>query len=403
MFPDILSGKKILLGVTGGIAGYKSVLLLRELKKAGADVTVIMTPSATEFVAPLTFSALSGKPVIIHTFPGADAGAPGGTWHVDLAIHADLMIVAPATVNTIAKFTYGIADNALSVLFSAMRAPVLICPAADIDMYSSPASKYNLELLEKRGYYILNAEEGELASGLSGPGRLPEIEKIVEAAATILMGYTKDLTGKKILVTAGPTYEDMDPVRYIGNRSTGLMGYMIAKAAYLRGADVELISGPSALTPYPEMKFTSIRSAENLLEKMKQSVPLNNIVIMAAAVADYKPKDYSASKIKKGEAENFLALEKNPDILASLKKGKTFYAGFALETDNEEANALSKLEKKGLDMIILNSLKRDGAGFESSTNEVTIYTKDGEKHRFALASKLKIAHQILDTVKKYAE
>lgn len=401
MFPDIFSGKKILLGVTGGIAAYKSVFLLRELMKSGAEVQVIMTESALNFVAPLTFSALSRKEVIIHTFPDG-AGQSSGTWHIDTALNADLMIVAPATVNTIAKFTYGIADNALSVLFSAMRAPVLLAPAADVDMYASPASRYNLGLLASRGYYILPAEAGELASGLSGMGRLPETDKILEAAATFLMGYTKDLSGKKICVTAGPTYEDMDPVRYIGNRSTGLMGYMLAKAAYLRGAQVELISGPSHLTPYPEMKFSSIRSADELLTKLQESVAQNDILIMAAAVADYKPKEYSESKIKKGDAENILPLEKNPDILASLNKEKTFTAGFALETDNEEANAISKLKRKGLDMIILNTLKSEGTGFESPTNEVTVYTKDGAKHAVPLASKFTVAHKILDLVKKHA-
>ncbi|MCC6550941.1 MAG: bifunctional phosphopantothenoylcysteine decarboxylase/phosphopantothenate--cysteine ligase CoaBC [Ignavibacteriaceae bacterium] len=402
MLPEVFSGKKILLGVTGGIAAYKACLLVRELKKSGAEVHVIMTSSAAEFVAPLTFSALSGNPVIINIFPeNQKSGSSLGTWHIDLALEADLMIIAPATVNTIAKITYGIADNALTVLFSAMRSPVLICPAADMDMYNSPASTENLDTLERRGYYILPAEAGELASGLKGVGRLPETEKILEAAASVLMGYKKDLTGTKLTITAGPSYEDIDPVRFIGNRSTGLMGYSIAKAAWLRGAEVELISGPSVYTPYPELKFTKVRSALEMQKALIESSGRTEITIMAAAVADFRPAVVSDKKIKKESSAGSIALTENPDLIASIQKqGKTI-VGFALETDNEEANALKKLSKKGLDMIVLNSLNDAGSGFEVPTNAVTVFTSDGGKKEIGRTSKFEVANRLLDQIMDY--
>jgi len=402
MLPEVFSGKKILLGVTGGIAAYKACLLVRELKKSGAEVHVIMTSSAAEFVAPLTFSALSGNPVIINVFPeNQKSGSSLGTWHIDLALKADLMIIAPATVNTVAKITYGIADNALTVLFSAMRSPVLICPAADMDMYNSPAASENIKVLERRGYHILPAESGELASGLKGMGRLPETEKIIEAAASVLMGYKRDLAGTSITVTAGPTYEDIDPVRFIGNRSTGLMGYAIAKAAWLRGADVELISGPSVYTPYPEIKFTSVRSALQMQEALLQSSAKTDITIMAAAVADFSPAVIFDKKIKKESSVGSIALTENPDLIASVeKKGKTV-VGFALETDNEESNAQKKLSKKGLDMIVLNSLNDAGSGFEVPTNAVTVFTSDGGKKEIGMASKFEVANRLLDQIIDY--
>ncbi|GMU85957.1 MAG: phosphopantothenoylcysteine decarboxylase [Ignavibacteriales bacterium] len=402
MLPEVFSGKKILLGVTGGIAAYKACLLVRELKKSGAEVHVIMTSSAAEFVAPLTFSALTGNPVIINIFPeNQKSGSSLGTWHVDLALRADIMIIAPATVNTVAKLTYGIADNALTVLFSAMRSPVLICPAADMDMYNSPAASENLATLERRGYYILPAEEGELASGLKGIGRLPETEKILEAAAAVLSGYKKDLSGVSLTVTAGPTYEDIDPVRFIGNRSTGLMGYAIAKAGWLRGAEVELISGPSIYTPYPEMKFTKVRSALEMQKALVASSARTDVTIMAAAVADFRPAEFSDKKIKKETSSGTISLTQNPDIIGSIdKKGKTV-VGFALETDQEETNAQKKLSKKGLDMIVLNSLNEEGAGFEVRTNAVTVYTANGGKKAITKASKFEIAHKLLDEIIAY--
>ena len=247
MIKDPLDGKKILLGVTGCIAAYKSCLIVRELIKRGAEVKVVMTPSATQFIAPLTLATLSQNEVIVNTFPATQKdGTKLSTWHIDYALWADLMLIAPATINTIAKISYGFADNALTTLVTALRSPLVIAPAADVDMYNNPINKENLEKLEGLGHYIIYPESGELASGLSGEGRLAEVNKIIDTVELVFSGYLKDLMGKKILVSAGPTYEDIDPVRFIGNRSSGKMGYAIAKAAYLRGAEVTLISGPTS-------------------------------------------------------------------------------------------------------------------------------------------------------------
>ena len=256
MIKDTLSGKKILLGVTGCIAAYKSCLIIRELIKRGAIVKVVMTPSATEFISPLTLATLSRNEVIVNTFPPSQKdGTKLSTWHIDYSLWADLMLIAPATINTIAKISFGFADNALTTLVTALRSPLAIAPAADVDMFNNPINKENLEKLEKLGHYIVYPESGELASGLSGEGRLADINKIIDSVESILSGNKKDLVDKKILVSAGPTYEDIDPVRFIGNRSSGKMGYAIAKAAFLRGAEVTLISGPSSQTIYPEIKI----------------------------------------------------------------------------------------------------------------------------------------------------
>ncbi len=259
---DILTGKKIILGVTGGIAAYKSAFLIRELVKRKAEVRVVMTPSATEFITPLTLSSLSKNNVIVNTFPFSQKnGTELSTWHIDYALWADLMIIAPCTINTAAKIAHGFADNALTTLVAALRCRLIISPAADVDMYENKITQENLRKLESLGHYILQAEEGELASSLSGKGRMPDISKIVDTIEFVFSGYKKDLTGKKVLVSAGPTYEDIDPVRFIGNRSSGKMGYEIAKAAYLRGAHVTLISGPSSEIAYPEIIKIKIRSA----------------------------------------------------------------------------------------------------------------------------------------------
>src|SRR3990172_8610873 len=260
MIDDILPSKKIILGVTGCIAAYKSAHLVRELIKRGCEVKVVMTPSAVEFITPLTLSSLSKNEVIVNIFPETQKnGTSLKTWYIDLALWADLMIIAPCTVNTVAKIAHGFCDNALTTVVSASRTPVIISPAADVDMYENKITQKNIKILEEAGYYIIPAEEGELASGLSGKGRFPELEKIIDASEIILSGYKKDLAGRKVLVTAGPTYEDIDPVRFIGNRSSGKMGFAIAKAAFLRGADVTLISGPTLLTAYPEIKIISVR------------------------------------------------------------------------------------------------------------------------------------------------
>ncbi len=336
MIKDPLDGKKILLGVTGCIAAYKSCLIVRELIKRGAEVKVVMTPSATQFIAPLTLATLSQNEVIVNTFPATQKdGTKLSTWHIDYALWADLMLIAPATINTIAKISYGFADNALTTLVTALRSPLVIAPAADVDMYNNPINKENLEKLEGLGHYIIYPESGELASGLSGEGRLAEVNKIIDTVELVFSGYLKDLMGKKILVSAGPTYEDIDPVRFIGNRSSGKMGYAIAKAAYLRGAEVTLISGPTSQDCYPEIKLIKVRSASEMEKAVKKEVDKNILLIMSAAVSDFRPVKTALNKIKKEKGLMDLKLELNPDILSSIKTKKTKVIGFALETEND--------------------------------------------------------------------
>ncbi|MDZ7626129.1 MAG: bifunctional phosphopantothenoylcysteine decarboxylase/phosphopantothenate--cysteine ligase CoaBC [Ignavibacteriaceae bacterium] len=403
MIKDQLAGKKILLGVTGCIAAYKSCLIVRELIKRGAEVKVVMTPSATEFITPLTLATLSQNEVIVNTFPPSQKdGTNLSTWHIDYALWADLMLVAPATINTIAKISYGFADNALTTLVTALRSPLLIAPAADVDMFNNPINKENLEKLERLGHYIIYPESGELASGLSGEGRLADTNKIIDAVELILSGYSKDLMGKKILVSAGPTYEDIDPVRFIGNRSSGKMGYAIAKAAYLRGAEVTLISGPSSQSIYPEIKMIKVRSASEMERAVKKEIDKNDLLIMSAAVSDFRPIKSASNKIKKEKGIMDLKLELNPDILSSIKTKKTKIIGFALETQNELSNAKKKLNEKHLDMIVLNSPGKE-SGFEVDTNKVTLIKQDGKTNKLPLLSKFQVANKILTEAKKYFE
>jgi phosphopantothenoylcysteine decarboxylase/phosphopantothenate--cysteine ligase len=400
MTKDSLSGKKILLGVTGCIAAYKSCLIIRELVKRGAKVKVVMTPSATEFITPLTLATLSQNEVIVNTFPSSQRqGTKLSTWHIDYALWADLMLIAPATINTVAKISYGFADNALTTLVTALRSPLIVAPAADVDMYSNPINKENLEKLERLGYFIIYPETGELASGLSGEGRLADITKILDSVDLILSGSSKDMMGKKILVTAGPTYEDIDPVRFLGNRSSGKMGFAIAKAAYLRGADVTLISGPSSQTIYPEIKRINVRTAVEMEKATNKEINKNNLLIMSAAVSDFRPLKVAQNKIKKNKSAIDLKLEMNVDILSSLKSGKSKIIGFALETQNEMANAKKKLKEKNLDMIVLNSPGKD-SGFEVDTNKVTIIKQDGKQIKLPLLSKFHVANKILNEVIK---
>lgn len=404
---DAFRKKKIVLGVTGCIAAYKACYLTRELKNRGAEVKVVMTPSALQFVAPLSFSTLSGNPVVVNIFPESQQdGTDVTTWHIDTAQWADLILIAPATVNTVAKIAHGFADNALTTLVSASRSPVIISPAADADMYLNKITTSNIQKLEELGYYVVYAEEGELASGLSGYGRLAEINKILDSAELVLSGIKKDLERMKILVTAGPTYEDIDSVRYIGNRSSGKMGYELAKAAFLRGADVTLISGPSAEVAYPEIKLNKVRSAKEMKAAVTKELKNNDILIMAAAVADYKSSTVSKRKIKKEDKLTSLSLTKTDDILSSIKKdpsngtGVKKIIGFALETNNTEKNAIKKLKEKSLDMIILNSPKDKRSGFEYDTNKVTIFSKSGKKKSFSLQSKFRVANNILTEILK---
>jgi phosphopantothenoylcysteine decarboxylase / phosphopantothenate---cysteine ligase len=400
MHSDILDGKKIIIGVSGGIAAYKACYLVRELKKRGAEVKVVMTPSACEFVAPLTFSSLSGNDVVVNVFPLAQKnGVSLRTWHIDLALWADLMITAPATVNTIAKMANGFSDNALTTLALALRAPMIIAPAADVDMYENRFSRENVKKLEDAGMFIVEAEAGELASGLEGSGRLADIYKIIDAAEIVLAGEKKDLSGRKIVVTAGPTYEDIDPVRFIGNRSSGKMGYAIARAAYLRGAEVVLISGPSAEAIYPEVKFIRVRSGCEMKDAVAEEMESNDILIMSAAVGDYRPSEQFSRKVKKEEGLKRIDLTENEDILASVGKKGKILVGFALETDDEVKNALSKLKKKGLDMIVMNSLRETGSGFEYNTNKINIIHKNGEIKELPLITKFRAANIILSELK----
>ncbi len=401
MTKDIISGKKIILGVTGCIAAYKACYLTRELIKRGAEVRVVMTPSAAEFVQPLTFASLSKNKVIINTFPSSQKdGCDSGTWHIDYALWADLILVAPCTINTIAKIANGFADNALTTLISAARTPVIISPAADIDMYENKITQKNITILKEAGYFIVPAEEGDLASGLFGKGRFPELEKIIDAVDLVLSGYKVDLQDKKILITAGPTYEDIDPVRFIGNRSSGKMGYQLAKAAFLRGASVTLISGPSNEVIYPEVKLIKTRSAIEMEKAVKNELKNNDILIMSAAVADYRPAQKLNQKIKKNGKLSEIKVIKNPDILSSIRKNGKKIIGFALETDNAEKNAEKKLKEKNLDMIVLNSLKDKSSGFEFDTNKVIIISRGSKKVNLPLQSKFQAANKILSEILK---
>lgn len=399
MRKDPIAGKKIILGVTGCIAAYKSALIIRELIKRNADVKVVMTPAAAEFITPLTLATLSGNPVTLNTFPQNQKEETNlSTWHIDLALWADIAMVAPCTVNTIAKIANGFADNALTTLVAALRTPLIIAPAADVDMYKNKIVQQNIKKLEDAGYYLLPAEEGELASGLTGEGRLPTVDKIIDTVELVLSGYKKDFTGKKILVSAGPTFEDIDPVRFLGNRSSGKMGYAIAKAAFLRGAEVTLISGPSSLNIYPEIDFIKVRSAKEMQTLIKKHLQKNDALIMAAAVADFKPAKKYSSKIKRSSAAKEIKLVENEDILANLKPNGKKRIGFALETDNELKNAKAKLKNKNLDMIVLNSLKEKGSGFEVDTNKITIIKKSGKAVNLPLQSKFQAANKILDEI-----
>ncbi len=402
----MLGGKHILVGVTGGIAAYKVCYLVRDLRKTGADVKVVMTDAATKFVSPLTFSALSGHDVAIDLWSvNQSGGSDIATRHIDLATWADAFIVAPASANTIAKLTYGLSDNLLTIIALASRCPIFIAPTMDADMYINPVTQQNISRLQERGYVVIPPDEGELASGLKGPGRLPEIQIIIEAVEHFLDKSALDLKGKNILVTAGPTFESIDPVRFIGNRSSGKMGFAIARAAAQRGAAVTLVAGPVSLETPRNVNRIDIESAAQMHDVVLSHAPKAHAVIMAAAVADYKPHSPAKKKIKKqGPAESLtLELTSTSDILLSLgqkKKKGTILVGFALETDNELHNAREKLKKKNLDFIVLNSLKEKGAGFGTDTNVVTIVPRHGKTEKLPLMSKFDVANEILNRLKK---
>jgi phosphopantothenoylcysteine decarboxylase/phosphopantothenate--cysteine ligase len=401
----MLQGKHILVGVTGGIAAYKVCYLVRDLKKAGADVKVVMTEAATKFVTPLTFSALSGHAVLGNIWATDQSTLSNiGTQHIDLANWADAYVIAPASANTIAKITYGLSDNLLTIVALASRGPIILAPTMDADMYLNAVTQQNVSKLQERGFFIVPAEEGEHASGLKGPGRLPEIRVIVETIEHVLSNSAQDLKGKKILVTAGPTYEAIDPVRFIGNRSSGKMGFALASAAALRGAIVTLVSGPVHLETPRNVERVDVESAAQMHDAVFKYAPTSDAIVMAAAVADFAPEKSAQTKIKKGAATPPapLHLVETPDILNSLgqkKNKRTVLVGFALETDNELRNAQEKLKKKKLDLLVLNSLKDKGAGFGVDTNVVTILDTKGKAAKLPLMPKFDVANEILNRLK----
>ena len=394
---NYLKGKHIVLGITGGIAAYKSVVLLRLLVKAGAEVQVVITPSGKEFITPVTLSALSGKPVICDFFT-----ANTGEWHshVDIGLWADAMVVAPATACTLAKMATGVADNMLVTTYLSAKAPVFVAPAMDLDMMAHPSTLRNLDTLRADGVTVIEPETGELASHLVGRGRMEEPEKIAEVLDRFF-AVGQSMVGKKVLITAGPTYERIDPVRFIGNFSTGKMGYALASEAARRGAEVTLVSGPVALPKPAGVHVVYVESARQMLEAAEKAFVEADIAIMAAAVADYAPERYVGHKIKREHDEvDSIRLVKNPDIAATLGRNKRAgqtLVGFALETDNGVANAREKLERKNLDTIVLNSLSDKGAGFGTDTNKITVITRDGET-AFPLKSKADVAADIIDCI-----
>ncbi len=393
----MFTGKKIILGVTGSISAYKSALIVRLLVKNGAEVKVIMTHSAKDFITPLTLATLSNKPVLIDFVKNEQ-----GEWtnHVELGLWADLMLMAPASANTIAKCANGLCDNLLTAVYLSAKCPVYIAPAMDLDMYKHPAHLANLAKLQSYGNNIIEAEKGELASGLVGQGRLAEPEHILEFLEQTIQ-VDDFLKGKRILITAGPTQEDLDPVRFISNHSSGKMGFEIARSFRNAGASVTLVAGPVALIPPANINTIHVRSAEEMYQAVSLNFKTADVIIYTAAVADYKPAEYSQLKIKKKDDELSLPLAKNRDIAGSMatqKSAQQIVVGFALETNNEEQNALAKLQKKNFDLVVLNSLQDKGAGFRYDTNKISILFASGQKKTFDLKSKKEVAQDILKEV-----
>ncbi|MBT8285229.1 MAG: bifunctional phosphopantothenoylcysteine decarboxylase/phosphopantothenate--cysteine ligase CoaBC [Flavobacteriaceae bacterium] len=391
----MLEGKKVLLGITGGIAAYKTAFLVRLLIKAGAEVKVILTESAASFVTPLTLATLSKNPVHLD-FIKEDEGTVNWDNHVELGLWADLMLIAPATANTLSKMANGVCDNLLMATYLSAKCPVYFAPAMDLDMYRHPSTKASIEKLESFGNILIPVASGELASGLEGEGRMEEPEKIIELVQKH-MRKGLPLEGKKVLITAGPTYEAIDPVRYIGNHSTGLMGVELAMKAAALGAEVNLVLGPSSLEiNNPFVTLHRVTSADEMYKAAIGVYEKSDVVIAAAAVADYKPRTPSQEKIKKKSDVLTLELVKNQDILYTLGKSKKsqYLVGFALETENELSNALTKLKKKNLDAIVLNSLKDKGAGFGGVTNKVTFIDKNSSIKSFDVKTKAEVAADI---------
>ena len=390
-----MKGKKIVLGITGSIAAYKAAVLTRALIKKGAEVQIVITPAGKEFITPITLSALTGKPVISEFFAQRD-----GTWHshVDLGLWADAMLIAPATASTIGKMAHGIADNMLVTTYLSMKAPVFIAPAMDLDMFAHPSTRHNLDILRSYGNHIIEPASGELASHLVGKGRMEEPEKIVEVLETFF-ARAEDLKGKHILITAGPTYEKIDPVRFIGNYSSGKMGYALAEACARRGADVTLISGPVALqVQHPAIQRIDVESAEQMYQAAIRLYPQANAGILCAAVADFTPETVASNKIKREGEDLIVRLKPTQDIAAALGKIKRpdqRLVGFALETYDEQIHAQEKRKRKNFDFIVLNSLNDAGAGFRCDTNKITILDESGITP-YPLKDKHEVASDIID-------
>ncbi|MCK4879942.1 MAG: bifunctional phosphopantothenoylcysteine decarboxylase/phosphopantothenate--cysteine ligase CoaBC [Bacteroidales bacterium] len=400
-----LAGKRIILGVTGSIAAYKAVYLLRLLMKEGADVQVIMTPAAREFVGPVTFSSLSGKTVLSDFF-----SSEGGDWnsHVEMGVSADLMLVAPVTATTLVKMANGVADNLLVTTYLSARCPVVVAPAMDMDMYRHPSTQRNLDILKGYGNIIIEPGEGELASGLEGPGRMEEPEKILKFIRQIESEPSKKkLLNKRVLVTAGPTHENIDPVRFIGNHSSGKMGFAIAEAFASEGAKVYLVTGPvSQETSVAGVEVIRVTSAGEMFERCSDVMEQMDIAVFNAAVSDFTPVSISENKVKRGKDEWTIRLKPTKDIAAEMGRRKSdgqLLVGFALETDNELEHARLKLEKKNLDLVVLNSMQDRGAGFGTDTNRVTMIDRLGNIDKFELKPKIQVATDLVQRVIKMVE
>lgn len=398
----MLKGKHIILGITGSIAAYKAAYIIRGLVKKGAEVQVVITPAGKEFITPLTLATLSSHPVISEFFSNRD-----GTWnsHVDLGLWADVMLIAPATASTIGKMANGIADNMLVTTYLSCKAPVFVAPAMDLDMFAHPTTQQNLDRLRSFGNRIIEPASGELASHLIGKGRMEEPDKIIETLEDFF-SERQELEGKKIVITAGPTYEKIDPVRFIGNYSSGKMGYALAEACANRGAEVVLVSGPVSLsTHHPAIKRIDVESANDMYEATVHAFQEANAAILCAAVADYRPENRAEQKIKREKDEELLLrLVANKDIAAELggmKKDNQVLVGFALETQNGIQHATKKLENKNLDFIVLNSLSDPGAGFRCDTNKISILERNGQVTEYALKSKTEVAGDIVNKLVDY--
>lgn len=395
-----MHGKHIIIGVTGSIAAYKAAALVRLLVKEGAEVKVVMTELARQFITPLTMATLSKRPVMVEFY-----NPENGDWnsHVDMGLWADLYLIAPATANTIGKMAHGIADNLLLTTYLSAKCPVMVAPAMDLDMYRHPATQHNLDILRGYGHIIAEPEEGELASGLTGKGRMAEPEEIVRLIRRFFE-QKQDMSGKKVLLTAGPTYEKIDPVRFIGNYSSGKMGFALAEEFAGRGAEVLLIAGPVALkTVHPAIRRIDVESAAQMYREVMMHAPGCDIVVACAAVADFTPAQQAEMKLKRGKEQLVLELQPTPDIAAALgqqKKEGQLLVGFALETNDETHNAIRKLHKKNLDLIVLNSLKDANACFGYDTNKVTLIDRAENQYVYELKTKQAVAKDIVERVKE---